>query len=143
MLRYDFTAEEIYSLSKDLAVKNVAMRSEEEEKKAIVSQYSSRINTLRSQIQDLSNKVSSGYEVRKVQCNIKYHFPEQNKKQITRTDTKEKFVEPMTKEDHHLWNQVDESDRKALEDDRIGKEKSSGKKAQPEDLPGQNTTSNR
>lgn len=104
-LRYDFTAPEIYDLSMKLANKTQDKERIESEKKSIVSQYKSQLDALSAEIGSTSNKVANGYEMRKVDCKVEYHKPEQGKKTITRTDTQEKIIEKMTSEEFTLWNQ--------------------------------------
>lgn len=104
-LRYDFTATEIYELSLKLANKTQDKEKKESEKKSIVSQYKSEIDAIISEIQSCSSKVSNGYEMKKVDCKIEYHKPEQGKKTLTRADTGEKIVEKMSSEEFNLFNQ--------------------------------------
>lgn len=106
-LRYDFKAQEVVELSMKLANKTQELSSLEDEKSSIASQYKSKMDSLKSELGSLSNKVSSGYEMRKVDCTIRYHYPEQGKKTVTRTDTDEEFVEKMTNEEWNLFNQMD------------------------------------
>ncbi len=106
-LRYDFSAVETHELALKLANKTQEASAIAEEKKAIVSQYKSKEDQLKSELESLSNKVASGYEMRKVECEIKYHFPEQGKKTFIRKDTGEANSEKMTSEEWNLFNQAD------------------------------------
>jgi hypothetical protein len=110
-LRYDFTALEIHDLSLKLANKTQDKSRIAEEKKSVVSQYKSQIDALDAELSGISSKVANGYEMRKVECEIQYHKPEQGKKTIIRKDTTEKIIEKMTSEEWNLWNQY--SDEKA------------------------------
>lgn len=104
-LRYDFSAAEIHDLSIEMANKTQDFASIEDEKKAITSQFSSKLNVLKEKINSLANKVASGYEVREVDCDIEYHKPEQGKKTLVRKDTGAKIIEKMDSQDYNLWNQ--------------------------------------
>lgn len=110
-LRYDFTAPEIHDLSLKLANKTQEKASLESEKKSVTAQYASQISSCVADISSLSNKVANGYEMRKVECEIKYHLPEQGRKTIIRKDTGEKSVEKMTSEEWNLWNQYSEEQK--------------------------------
>lgn len=113
-LRYDFTASEVHDLSVKLANRTQEMAAKEAEKKSITSQITSDITGIKADISSLSNKVANGYEMRKVECEIKYHLPEQGKKTIIRKDTGEKVVEKMSSEEWNLWNQYNETEVAAI-----------------------------
>jgi hypothetical protein len=106
-LRYDFSAPEIYDLSMQLANKTQDKSRVAEEKKSIVSQYKSKIDAIDADLSLISSKVANGYEMRKVECEIQYHKPEQGKKTVIRKDTNEKVVEKMSSEEWNLFNQED------------------------------------
>lgn len=105
-LRYDFTAPEILELSMDMANKTQEVNQIEEEKKSVTAGFKNRIDVLRVHINGNADKVASGYEIREVQCNIKYHWPRQGMKTLTRTDTGKTMEEKMTDTDHNLFNQA-------------------------------------
>ena len=117
-MRYDFTAPEILDLSMKLANKTQDKGNIESEKKSIVSQYKSKIDAIDAELNGISSKVANGYEMRLVECKVDWHKPEQGKKTITRTDTKEKIVEKMTSEEWNLFNQeqteADQQKKKAF-----------------------------
>lgn len=115
-LRYDFTAPEIYDLSMKLANKTQDKSRVAEEKKSVVSQYKSQIDAIDAELSNISSKVANGYEMRKVECEIQYHKPEQGKKTIIRKDTNEKSVEKMTSEEWNLWNQYNPEEEKKTVD---------------------------
>lgn len=88
MLRHLFTAPETESMTKELASKTLQLRSKMEEKKAIDSQLKGEIDGLASQCNVLAEKVSAGFEVRSVKCQIVLDYGA-NTKVITREDTNE------------------------------------------------------
>lgn len=116
-LRYDFTETERQDLSLELANKNQELRTLEDQKKSVVSEYGSRITVTKEHINSLSDKVASGYEIRDVSCLVEYHAPKRDRKQFTRTDTEEQWDEPMNDTDYNLFNQWEEKERQRLEDD--------------------------
>lgn len=105
-MRYDFSAPEIHDLSMEMANKTQEISQVEAEKKSLTSGFASRINILKTSVNSLADKVSSGYEMREVQCDVKYHFPRQGQKTLTRKDTGARIEEKMTDTDWNLWNQV-------------------------------------
>lgn len=104
-LRYDFTAAEIHDLSLKLANKTQDKSRISEEKKSVVSQYKSQIDALDAELSGISSKVANGYEMRKVECEVLWHKPEQGKKTLIRKDTNEKIIEKMTSEEWNLFTQ--------------------------------------
>lgn len=104
-LKYFFSPREMEDLANQLANKNQEKRRTEEEKKSVTSDYASKLKLTDEQINSLSDKVASGYEMRDVTCVVSYHEPEKGMKTITRTDTGESFIEGMNDSDHTLWNQ--------------------------------------
>jgi hypothetical protein len=113
-LRYDFSAVEVHDLSMSMANKTQEFASIEGEKKAITSQFSSKLNILKESINSLADKVASGYEMREVECDIQYHKPEQGKKTYIRKDTGAKIVEKMDSSDFNLWNQYNEEENEPV-----------------------------
>lgn len=107
-LRYDFSAVEIHDLSLEMANKTQEISQVQAEKKSVTSSFKSRLDILGTSVTSLADKVSSGYEMREVQCDIAYHKPKQGMKTLTRKDTGVKFEEKMTDTDWNLWNQAQE-----------------------------------
>lgn len=105
-LRYDFSAVEVHDLSMEMANKTQELNQVAQEKKSVTSSFKSKMDTLSVSVNSLADKVSSGYEIREVQCDIKYHWPKQGMKTLTRKDTNAKIEEKMTDQDWNLWNQV-------------------------------------
>ena len=105
-LKYEFTRDELLDLASELANKTQEMRQLEEQKKSVMSEYSSKTAIAREQVLLLSDKVSSGYEIRDVECEVLYHTPIEGMKTIIRTDTQHSWSEKMTGSDWNLFNQV-------------------------------------
>lgn len=109
-LRYDFTAVEIHDLSVQLANKTKELSAITEEKKSVNSQFTARINEVKAATNKLSNQVSDGFEYREIDCEVKFHKPEQGKKTLIRKDTdKVVAVEAMTDYDWNLFNQPEDA----------------------------------
>lgn len=116
-LRYDFTAVEVHELSVQLAKKNKEVVSLEEEKKAINSQFKSKIDEATASVNVLAEKVASGFEYREVECEVIYHKPQQGKKTVIRKDSNKKTsVETMTDYEWNLFNQPDGTEEPEDED---------------------------
>jgi hypothetical protein len=105
-LRYDFTAVEVHDLSQALASKNKEIKILKKQKTSVVSEYTAKINAAEANCDDLSNKVSDGYEHREVDCEVIFNQPAQGKKTIIRKDSNTLVgVEAMTQ---HDWNKINE-----------------------------------
>ena len=87
-LKYDFTHEELEDIQKKLAHATLQLREKEEHKKAVMSQFTSDINSLKADTNLLAEKINSGFEFRDVTCDIEYDF-NNNMKTIIRQDTGE------------------------------------------------------
>lgn len=68
--------------------------------------FTTEADKVKATCDDLSIKVSDGFEMRDIQCWVEYNKPSTGQKQITRIDTAEVFTEPMTEEDWTLFNQA-------------------------------------
>jgi hypothetical protein len=109
VLTYTFTQHEKDELGKELANKNLRLAEEEASKRSVTASFASRITSTKEEITSLSNKLASGYEMRETMCEVQYHYPERNIKQLRRTDTGESWTEPMSDVDFTLWTQFQES----------------------------------
>lgn len=115
-VKHNFTTDELLNLSEDIAVKNQELRQQEDEKKSVVSQYSSSINALKESISNVATKIANKFEHRDVECEVEYHTPEKDIKTITRTDNGQSWTERMTDFDYDLFTQFQEGD----EEDPLG-----------------------
>lgn len=106
-LRYDFTATETHDHALELAKKNQELAQLEDQKKSVISSYKARIDEVQARINALSEKVTTGWETRDIECRVAYHQPQEGKKTIFRTDTGKKVsVEAMTDYEWNLFNQA-------------------------------------
>ena len=125
-LKHLFSNDELLTLSEEMAVKNQELRQQEDEKKSVMSQYSSHINELKESISSLATKVANKFEHRDVDCEIEYHTPDQDMKTITRKDNGTSWSEPMKEFDYDLFNQFNgdgDSGEENLDDVEISVEK--------------------
>ena len=98
-LRHNLTDEEKALLSIDMARAIEDLHGAEDELKAIKSDFKSRIDGYQSNINTAARKVSSGYEMRYVECE-KVPMVESRTWTIYRLDTGEKVKDVrMTQED--------------------------------------------
>lgn len=105
-LRYDFTAVEVHDLSVQLANETRKVVSLTEEKKSVTSQWTAKINEAKATCNNLSFKVSDGYEHREIDCEVIFNQPAQGKKTIIRKDSNKIVgVEDMTAADWVLINE--------------------------------------
>lgn len=104
--RYDFSETEAHALAIDLAEGIKKLKAIIAEKKEVMKKYTADADKVKIACDDLSIKVSDGFEMRDIQCWCEYNKPSTGQKQITRIDTAEVLTEPMTEEDWTLFNQA-------------------------------------
>jgi hypothetical protein len=104
--QYDFNEAEAHALAIDLAEGIKKQKELTAKKKEEVKKWTTEIDKVKASCDELSIKVSDGFEIREVQCWVEYNKPTTGKKQVTRIDTNEVFTEPMTEEDWTLFNQT-------------------------------------
>lgn len=104
--RYDFSEAEAHALAVDLAEGIKKLKAILAEKKEVVKKFTADADKVKLACDDLSIKVSDGFEMRDVQCWVDYNKPSAGQKQITRIDTAEVLTEQMTEEDWTLFNQI-------------------------------------
>jgi len=96
-LRYNFSESEIKEFSKKLAYENKQLEELEEAKKTVAAEFSSKIQSAKSQISKLATNINNGYDYREIKCEILFDVPETGYKTIKRLDTNEVVrVEEMT-----------------------------------------------
>jgi len=87
-LKVVFDTDKLQDLSTQLALKTAELRSQEDEKKEVMSDFTATLNRLKAETNSLATKINNGYEYRSVDCDIDYLWDEGNKK-IIRQDTQE------------------------------------------------------
>jgi uncharacterized coiled-coil DUF342 family protein len=102
LLKYFFSEEEKRELAQEMAEKVTEKQSAEDEKKAIMSDFKSRLDGLDAQINGAANKIRSGFEMRQIECEV-VPVPERKVWEIYRMDTGD-FIrtKPMTQDDLQL-----------------------------------------
>jgi hypothetical protein len=104
--RYDFTEAEAHDLALELAESTKELRKINEAKKKAMKEFTGQLNGVKAVCDELSIKVSDGYEMRDVACKVEYNTPSTGQREITRTDTGDVLTEAMTEEDWTLFNQA-------------------------------------
>jgi hypothetical protein len=101
-VKYFFTEEERRDLATELAQKVSDQQIAEDEKKAIMSDLKSKIDSLAAQSNSLATRLNSGYEMRHIKCEVIKDF-KNGRVQHMRTDTGEIVRDrKMTDEDRQL-----------------------------------------
>ena len=96
MMKCLLTDPEKVALAQELA-RAVHDRDDQEARmKEFCAQCKSEIARFQNVIQRATMMIHDGYEYRKVSCEVSYNVPERGMKTVTRTDTGETDVEPMT-----------------------------------------------
>lgn len=112
-LRVNLTQKETISFSQSLARANQDLAGEENEKKEVMSSFANKITMLKTNIFDLSKKISNGYEYRGVDVDVFFDY-RKGIKIYVRRDTKEVVEEkPMT--DHDRQQEFPFKDKKKKE----------------------------
>lgn len=95
-LKYEFSEDEIRTLSYDLARATRELRALNEQKKEVMADFTGKIKAKEGATDRISEQVANGYEFRMVPCEVEFDDPATGKKRITRTDTGEWWTEDMT-----------------------------------------------
>jgi len=69
-VKYEFSESEKRDIATDMALKVSELSQAEDDKKAIMSELKSRIDTLAAQVNNSATKLNNGYEMRTVKCEI-------------------------------------------------------------------------
>lgn len=98
LLRVNLTKEELLAAGKDQADKFIQIAALEEDKKRVTDDFKAKTSALEAEVQVLSNRISSGYDHRNVECVVYLAHPKPTQKTIIRLDTQEVVgIEDMTK----------------------------------------------
>jgi len=96
-LRHTFSDKEINTLGRELGATLQRVEKLEEEKAELSADFTAKIKREKLDLHDTSRKIQNGYELREIECQIRYNEPEVGKKTTIRTDTvKTVRVEAMT-----------------------------------------------
>jgi len=109
-LKYHFNDAEITEFAKNLADQLKEQSSIELEKQSSNALFKQQLTSVEENISRLRDKIFDGYESRDVECEIKFHFPEQNQKTWTNPFSGEEITEEMNNFDHNLFNQYQEDE---------------------------------
>lgn len=88
-LQYQFTPEELIALGKELGESQIKLRQLDDDRKMVADEWKAKISFAEAHIDSLSNKTSSGYEYRDIECTVTMDSPAPGDKTITRNDTGE------------------------------------------------------
>lgn len=106
MLRCEFTTEEINEKAKQLANENRNYTEIENDKKSVTADFGARLAESKAKIDRLANHINSGYELRRVNVEVRMHDPEEGKKTVVRLDTNE-TVEILNMTEDELQEELD------------------------------------
>lgn len=105
-LRCNFTEAEINEKAKILASENRNYSEIENDKKSVTADFAARLAESKAKIDRISNNINSGYELRRVNVEIRLHDPVEGKKTIVRLDTNE-VVETVQMSDAEMQEELD------------------------------------
>ena len=112
-LRCILTKDELLELGKVLAEHNGSLAALEADKARVVSDFKAKATALESEISICSNKISTGYEFRSVECTVIMNDPKAGKKMTYRDDTAERVsLEDMNPEEMQAVLPLEKADEK-------------------------------
>lgn len=82
--KHVFTKDERVTLSESLARANLEYVTIDTTRKNIAAEYANKLKSVNAVIDDLSSRISNGYEMRPTEVIVKYHTPETGKKTYVR-----------------------------------------------------------
>jgi len=85
-VKYTFTRDELVQIARDQARQHGELKKAEEEFESVKSAYKKRTTRIAADIADCTRKVSSGYEMRPVECLALKFRPDNDSCMIVRTD---------------------------------------------------------
>lgn len=88
-LQYRFTEAELIALGKELGESQLKLRQLDDDRKMVADEWKAKISFAEAHINSLSNKTSSGYEYRDIECTVTLNTPVDGDKTVTRNDTGE------------------------------------------------------
>lgn len=112
LLKVAYSIQETQEMAIKLANKTQELGKVEDDKAAAQKQFAADITAIKAELGNYSNKVSSGYEMKMVDCRVDYHRPAKGKKTYTRMDTMEQETQTMTPEDWNLFTQEDDFNKR-------------------------------
>lgn len=74
-IKYIFTETEQKDIATEMAQKVVTLQQAEDDLKAIKSDYKSQIDGIQAGINSAATKMTSGYEMRSVKCQVVPNYP--------------------------------------------------------------------
>jgi len=127
-VRYYYNDEELVKLGSALVEGLKEQGRIEAEKSLANNGFKQQLAEVDESISHLRDKISDGYEVRDVECEVKYHTPSKNQKTWINPFTKDEIVEEMDPLDHNLFNlhkedETDEGSEETLETPTKGRGK--------------------
>jgi len=85
-IRRDFEPREIREIAQAMAAHSLEIQELEAEKSAVASQYKSKIDTAKSEMQEAANRITAGFELTNRECLVVYR-PRQGEKDLFHPQT--------------------------------------------------------
>lgn len=103
LLRYTFTDAEILEIGRQMAQAAQQRDRVEDERKSVMAQLKSRHEEASAKINLCSTRISAGYEMRSIMCEVHYDKPSTGRKTLYRLDNGEMVgIEDMSSEERQL-----------------------------------------
>ncbi len=79
LIQHNFSNEEKLAIGEKLGRENQVGAELESQKKTVMSDFGAKINGVKANIQELSNQLGAGYEMRTASCLVHYDVPNREK----------------------------------------------------------------
>lgn len=109
MLRYEFSDDEIKEMGEDLSDQVMNFSRLDLEKKEQNKIWNKQLKEMMAEIKRSSKIIDDGWIEADTRCKVEFNNPRYGKKRITRTDTKESWIEDMEESEFNLFNQENSS----------------------------------
>lgn len=126
--KYEFSEKEIREMSHQLSGLLNKINTLEEQYKSSATEWKTKIKTERTTLNTLNGKLTSKYEMRDTECEVKFDWQKGTKKFIRLSDKKEVREATITESDRQMHLIPPESPKKK---DKAKKEPASGEPLNP------------
>lgn len=104
-LDYHFTPDELIAMGRELGERQLRLRKLDDDRKMVADEWKAKISAEENAVNNLANKVSSGYEYRDIECTVTFNVPGDGQKTITRNDTGS-LVRTLDMEEHEKQEEL-------------------------------------
>lgn len=122
-VRYTFTRDEKVGIAEDLARCHTDLQTIEEELANIKADYKAKTTAKDAELSQHKNKITSGYEMRQVNCLVLKFRPDEKSKLVVRLDTGVTRKDKLTEGETQMVLTTEEPEPYAFEADFFGEDR--------------------